>query len=116
MRRVEDLHREIALLVSVLSHIFNASLEHDSLANRYFVAMNLPAGPTTWEVSDLDIWLFDHLPKNLGRKFQHDLPGVRYATLTGSGPAFASYVKFLKNTVTDYQNAMLSDIKEAGNG
>ncbi len=66
-------------LVAALSKLFPASLERHPETEayeadwRWIVFVDLPAGQVCWHIHDSELPLFDHLPRNAGRKWDgHD--------------------------------------------
>ncbi|MCK9513700.1 MAG: hypothetical protein M0R28_21085 [Pigmentiphaga sp.] len=89
LREQKDLaYTERNQLVAALTKLFPASLERHPEADteweddwRWIVFIDLPAGQASWHIHDSELENFEHLPKNVGRKWDGHTTAEKYTRL-----------------------------------
>lgn len=86
---IDAVYTERAHLVAALSKLFPSSLEqHEHKEGEDWdadwlnvVFIDLPTGQVSWHIALTDLRLFDHLPRNAGRKWDGHTTPEKYARL-----------------------------------
>jgi hypothetical protein len=71
-------------LVALISKLFSASLERHPENEeweddwRWIVFIDLPTGQVSWHIHDSELNMFDHLPRNAGRKWDGHTTDEKY--------------------------------------
>lgn len=85
-KQKDQAYAERNRLVAALSKLFPASLEKHEGENweddwRWVVYIDLPTGQASWHIHDSELELFQHLERNMGRKWDGHSTEEKYKRL-----------------------------------